>query len=62
MAYRTVTDGEWIEPASKFKLQCCDCGLVHNAEYRITQNASKIRIKFIRNRRSTAAVRRHMKK
>lgn len=34
--YKKHKDGEWITPVLKgYKLSCCDCGLVHNMEFRI---------------------------
>lgn len=52
---------EWIQPVRKgYKLACCDCGLVHNVDFR-TQRG-KIQFRVSRNERSTAAVRREKAK
>ena len=33
--YYHVSDGEWIEVTKRgFKEQCCDCGLVHEMEFK----------------------------
>lgn len=26
---------EWVTPAQGYKMQCCDCGLVHEMEFRV---------------------------
>lgn len=57
--FRFLKDGEWVFPADKFRFRCCDCGLVHDVEYRNATSKFKFWVK--RNNISTAAVRRHMK-
>ena len=38
--YHQVIDGEWIFPTmSKHKRGCCDCGLVHEVDYRLVKKA-----------------------
>lgn len=55
-----VGPGEWQQPVRKgYKMACCDCGLVHNMEFRV--HKGKIQIRGWRNSRSTAQMRRHMK-
>ena len=50
------------EPAEEpFKLSCCDCGLVHDIDFRVT-GAGKVLFRFARNHRSTGQVRRHMRR
>ena len=50
----------WIQPRmDKYKMACCDCGLVHVLEFRIVEDAVQFRAS--RNVRSTAQMRRHMK-
>jgi hypothetical protein len=36
MSYKHVQAGEWIAPVRKgYKLQCCDCGLIHRVDFRL---------------------------
>lgn len=48
-----------------FKMGCCDCGLVHNVDFRVVDSSGKeikgaiVHLKVRRNSRSTAQVRRH---
>lgn len=50
----------WIQPVRKgYRMACCDCGLVHNMDFRITVNRIQFRVR--RNNRSTAAIRRRKK-
>lgn len=58
MKFYQVTAGEWIQPIRKgYKLACCDCGLVHNIDFRI--HNKKIQFRVFRNNRSTALTRRY---
>lgn len=51
----------WVRPVmKKYKIGCCDCGLVHIAEFRIWKGRVEFRMK--RNNRSTGQLRRWMKK
>ena len=63
MKYPTILDGEWTYPVRKgFKLACCDCGLVHNVDFRLVGDKKKqIHLRMKRNGRSTGQIRRHMK-
>ncbi len=60
----TATNGrwtDWIQPVRRgYKMCCCDCGLVHDMDFRITNKRAQFRV--ARNNRSTALVRRAMKK
>ena len=57
MKYNEFPEGEWITPVHrKFKMICCDCGLVHDTYFRIQKG--KIQFKVIRNNHSTANARR----
>jgi len=67
-AYTSHTDGEsgdgdwtyWIRPdAPVHKISCCDCGLVHEFEFRIVDG--KVEFRARRNERSTGQKRRWMK-
>jgi len=51
---------DWIHPLPGYRMACCDCGLVHNLEFRI-DDAGQINFRASRNTRSTAAKRRYMK-
>ena len=47
----------WVRPDRKsFKLGCCDCGLVHDMDFRIS--GRRIEFRVARNNRSTGQVRR----
>lgn len=49
---------EWVQPIRKgYKFCCCDCGLVHNLDFRVVKGRAQFRAN--RNNRSTALVRRH---
>lgn len=57
MRYEQVVDGVWVTPIHKnYKLICCDCGLVHDADFRMHKGKIQFRVK--RNNRSTALARR----
>jgi Zn-finger protein len=53
--YKTVYDGEWIQPKKGWSMRCCDCGLVHQVEFRIVNG--KVQLAATRNKRATAASR-----
>lgn len=56
--YNEPKDGEWVQPVRKgYKMCCCDCGLVHNVDFRVKDGCIQFRVS--RNARSTALVRRH---
>ena len=62
MDYYQVTDGEWFAVKKRgFKHQCCDCGLVHTVDFRISA-AHAVDVRFVRDARSTATARRQLKK
>ncbi len=57
MKYHQAIDGEWIQPVVKnYKMACCDCGLVHQIDFRIHEK--RIQFRAFRNNRATAAKRR----
>jgi hypothetical protein len=57
MKYAQVVEGEWIEPRmTGYKMGCCDCGLVHEIDFKI--NNGRVLIRARRNNRSTALMRR----
>lgn len=52
---------KWIRPKMKlYRFGCCDCGLVHNLQFKIVGKGVEFRAQ--RNNRSTAALRRKSKK
>lgn len=52
---------DWVSPErGKTRIICCDCGLAHDHQFRVRKG--KIEWRSRRNERSTAQVRRHMKK
>lgn len=61
--YGLIEDGtEWVSPRHRgFRLQCCDCGLVHVWRFRIVDvpgGRPVIEFQLRRDNRATAAVRR----
>lgn len=52
----------WQNPIRKgYRLACCDCGLVHNFDFRLVKSANgglSIQFRVSRNARSTANCRR----
>ena len=59
--YPILEDGESVEPKMEgFKLQCCDCGLVHKIDFEVIKGA--VHFKAWRDKRSTAQVRRHIRR
>lgn len=61
MRYHQVLDNVWEQPVRKnYKMACCDCGLVHDVDFRI--HKGKIQMRARRNGRSTGQLRRWNKK
>ena len=59
MKYELTEDGQWIQPVRKgYRVRCCDCGLVHNLDFRIRNK--RVQFRAFRNERSTGQIRRHM--
>lgn len=55
--YGDVEEGEWFAPnMKKYRMMCCDCGLVHRFQFRITDSGVEFRV--WRDERSTSAARR----
>jgi len=51
---------EWVQPIEQgYHMSCCDCGLVHEFDFRI--EAGRVQFRARRHTRATAQVRRHMK-
>lgn len=60
MKFYDVGENEWVMPRRKgYKFACCDCGLVHDMDFRIVKG--RIQFRARRNNRSTAVMRRHLK-
>ena len=50
---------EWVRPVvDNYRIACCDCGLVHNMEFR-TADDGLPEFRVSRNNRSTGQLRRH---
>ena len=67
MSYTKPAPGEWVQPVRRrYKLACCDCGLVHAMNFRIVPNdcgpGKKIQFSAERDNRATGQIRRWMKK
>ncbi len=45
---------EWVPHLTKMQWQCCDCGLVHNVEFRLKM----LDVKMTRNKKETIRQRR----
>lgn len=41
---------EWVPHLPKMQWQCCDCGLVHNVEFKL----KSLEVKMTRNKRETS--------
>ena len=65
MKYPQVHDGEWVMPARrKYRMMCCDCGLVHVIDFRLVKKKSGrtyLFLKAARHERATAGARRGKK-
>ncbi len=47
MKYETAIEDIWIVPKARgFRVACCDCGLVHEMDFRIKNRG--VQIKFVR--------------
>ena len=58
MTYRQLYDGDSvsIEKGGHWNLQCCDCGLVHRLDFKVSSEATVVEVH--QENRRTAAVRR----
>ena len=57
---RSPKPSHWVYPIMDgYKLCCCDCGLVHDMQFRVTDEYDRVEFRVRRNNRSTAQVRRH---
>lgn len=58
-----IDDGwtRWVQPIEQgYRMSCCDCGLVHEMDFRI--HDGRVQFRARRHRRSTAAVRAHKRR
>ena len=56
-AYYQVSHGEWIiVPKRGYKEQCCDCGLIHQLNFKI-DDKGRIHIQTFRDGRATGGAR-----
>lgn len=63
--YKKEEEGRWMQPVEEgYKFCCCDCGLVHQLDFRVVFDGPEERAQFrvFRDNRATGQVRRHMKK
>lgn len=61
MTYDKPEANEWVRPIRKgYKLACCDCGLVHDMDFRVVHGRVQFRVR--RNNRATAGIRVAMRK
>lgn len=57
-AFEKPEKNEWVRPIRRgYKLGCCDCGLVHDMDFKVS--AGRVWFRVRRNNRSTAMMRRH---
>lgn len=60
--YHRLEDGDWIRPKRRgFKEQCCDCGKVHDVDFRIVKSKGGgkryIEFRAVQNARATTRAR-----
>jgi len=61
--YPSIDPGAWVQPTrTGYRMMCCDCGLVHEMDFRLVDNplgrGKKIQFRAQRDERATAAARR----
>jgi hypothetical protein len=57
--YKHIEDGQWVRPQHEgFRLACCDCGLVHELNFRVVDGA--VEVQAIREPRATRGLRKRM--
>lgn len=50
---------DWIHPLPGYRMACCDCGLVHDMQFRM-DDLGQVNFRARRNTRSTGQLRRQM--
>lgn len=59
--YDNPVRNQWVTPVrTDYRLACCDCGLVHEVDFRV--RSGEIQIRFRRNNRSTENIRRSLRR
>jgi len=61
--YEKLRDGKWIDtPAQGYRIGCCDCGLVHDVEFRlvVTDGQFQLQRRLRRNERQSKIARRQL--
>lgn len=44
---KQIYDGEWVTPNMRgWKLQCCDCGIIHTLQFRIVRRGKRSHVEF----------------
>lgn len=64
MAYERPKANEWVRPVKAgYRMACCDCGLVHEMDFKAVRwgRGHKVMFRVRRNNRATAAMRRKLK-
>lgn len=64
--YQKVAKDEWVQPKmTQYRAACCDCGLVHQIQFRVLDTKTgkpvkgvKVQFQVSRHNRATAAIRR----
>lgn len=62
-AYRQIADGEWVRLGiDHHRRRCCDCGLVHDEQYRIVRRraGTELWMRAVRNVKATMIKRKAM--
>ena len=72
-SYDEPNAGDWVIPTleSSYRMSCCDCGLVHNIDFKIVKANEEVNgfkpsdfdrpaFRVFRNNRSTGQMRRYM--
>lgn len=45
MRFKQLKDGEWEDPIHRgYRIQCCDCDLVHRIDFRIYKGRIQFRV------------------
>jgi hypothetical protein len=59
--YNRLHAGEWVRPVmQKYRMMCCDCGLVHVIDFKVVKwgRGHKVKFRADRHNRATASARR----
>lgn len=52
MRYKNVQENEWVKPVMKnYLMKCCDCGLVHELDFKVIKHARGHKVLFRARRR-----------